>query len=502
MKVLGISGSLRNARYGAGSRRLVDELRSIRSQDELQAFLKEQTRIRSDEFIEAGLNDDTPFDLVYKNLQKLKGEKGLSNSEASLAAGLWGALQVGADIQHVGLSRYFPMNGHSRHLEELKQTILDCDAFLVSGPVYFGDRGSLVQAFIEFISSDAELRAHCAGKVYGGIAVGAKRNGGQETLLIYQLIDMCNLNMLAVGNNHETSSQYGGTMVAGDVGTAWSDKEGLTTSVGTGKRVAQIAMALARGQSHSLKGRARVGIWMVQDSNDKRGLNRIKDWIAAHGDPNVDYQILDLTSEEIYRCIACDLCPTHHAPPDEYACIIKSPDDFFVRHHADLINVDAILLAAYSPADRSNVTAVYQKFMERTRYIRRASYSLTDRLVAPLVISEINANQNLHIRILTSLIRHHTIVHHPLIAHEMNGAIINESYFVDQLKKFSNTAIELTKARLLYETKHQETWYNPIGYFISAGRNETDRRNGILDQVFSEKRSSIAREKSERLIEK
>ena len=47
----------------------------------------------------------------------------------------------------------------------------------------------------------------------------AKRNGGQETTLVYQLIDMINLNMLGVGNDSASTSQYGGTVVAGDVGT-------------------------------------------------------------------------------------------------------------------------------------------------------------------------------------------------------------------------------------------------------------------------------------------
>ena len=36
---------------------------------------------------------------------------------------------------------------------------------------------------------------------------------------------------------------------------------------------------------------------------------------------------------KIFRCIACDLCPTHHAPAEEYACIIKNSDDFFVKNH-------------------------------------------------------------------------------------------------------------------------------------------------------------------------
>ena len=85
------------------------------------------------------------------------------------------------------------MNGEGRHLDTLKEHILSADAILISGPVYFGDRGSLVQALIEFISSDTEIKDHLEGKLYGAIAVGAKRNGGQDTQLIYQLIDMFNI---------------------------------------------------------------------------------------------------------------------------------------------------------------------------------------------------------------------------------------------------------------------------------------------------------------------
>ncbi|MEL0083713.1 MAG: NAD(P)H-dependent oxidoreductase [Gammaproteobacteria bacterium] len=500
MKVLGISGSLRNTRYGAGSQKLVRELSTIETKTDLTEYLQRQTRICAEEFISAGLNNDLPFDQVYQNLQKRKGDKGLSNSEAALAAGLWGALQEGALIEHIGLAPFFPMNGKPQDLEKLKRIILESDAFLISGPVYFGDRSSIVQAFIEFLSNDAELREHCVGKIYAGIAVGAKRNGGQETQLIYQLIDMCNLNMLAVGNSHATSAQYGGTVMAGDVGTAWNDDYGLETSIGTGKRVAQVGLSRSNSRSLTLRGKTRIGIWLVQDSYDHKGLTNISNWIDNFGHPDVDYQILDLTGQEIYRCIACDLCPTHHAAAEEYACIITSRRDFFVQQHVNLVNVDAVLLAAYSPINRQQVISVYQQFMERSRYLRRGNYLLGDRLVAPLVITELNANQNLHIRMMTSLIRHHAIVHHPLIAVENLGEIINEPFFVNQFESFSREAIDLTKARLNRDVKHADgTWYNPIGYHISAERNDEDRRKGVLDELFIEQNTALAEEKSKRL---
>ena len=65
----------------------------------------------------------------------------------------------------------------------------------------------------------------------------------------------------------------------------------------------------------------------------------------------------------------------------------------------------------YSAVTRNKENSVYQRFIERTRYWRRSSYMIGDKLTAPFVISELNSNQNLHIRMLTSLIRHHTIIH-------------------------------------------------------------------------------------------
>ncbi|MBV1929283.1 MAG: NAD(P)H-dependent oxidoreductase [Gammaproteobacteria bacterium] len=499
MKVLGISGSLRNARFGVGSQQLISELQSLDTESELKKFLQDQTRLCVEDFISAGLSSHTPFDQVYENLQKRKGDRGLSNSEAALAAGLWGSIKEGALVEHVSLAPHFPMNGKPRRLEQLKKSILESDALLVAGPVYFGDRGSLVQALIDFLSNDGDLREHCAGKVYAGIAVGAKRNGGQETQLIYQLIDMCNLNMLAVGNSHKTSAQYGGTVVAGDVGTAWSDEYGLETSIGTGRRLAQVAKSRETSRSLSLKNRTKIGIWLVQDSDDQVGLTRINKWINDSGRDDIDYRVLDLTHQEIYRCIACDLCPTHHAVAEEYACIIKAGKDFFLQHHAELVTVDAVLLAAYSPANRQKTTSVYQQFMERSRYLRRANYLLGDRLVAPLIITELNANQNLHIRMLTSLIRHHTIIHHPLIAVENQGEVINEPFFLNQLESFAKEAIEQTKSRLSRDLQQTQTSYNPIGYHISAERNQDDHRQGIMTKLFNEQHSALTEEKSERL---
>ena len=132
-------------------------------------------------------------------------------------------------------------NGTNKNLDQLKEKLINADGLIVSGPVYFGDRGSLSQSFLELIQRDLELQDAVSGKLYAGIAVGAKRNGGQETTLIYQLFDFLSLGMLGVGNDSDTTAQYGGTGLAGDVGTMHADDYGLATSIGTGRRISTLA---------------------------------------------------------------------------------------------------------------------------------------------------------------------------------------------------------------------------------------------------------------------
>ena len=500
--VLGVSCSLRNARFGVGSARLVDEIARIKDEDDLIRYLSEQTKLRVEDFVEAGRRDKRPFDEIYANLRRLKGDRGLSNSEAALVAGLWGAAQTGARIMHCGLSTYFPITGEQHHLDQLREIVLKADAILISGPVYFGDRGSLAQEFIEFVRDDPTLAEHIKGRVYGGLSVGAKRNGGQETTLIYQLVDMTNMSMLAVGNDSETTSQYGGTSVAGDVGTLADDIYGIRTSLGTGRRVANMAIMLEAGAARPLRDNARISVWLLQDSPDHHGfklMERFKSEVTASAD-GVDIEIRDFTAETIYRCIACDLCPTELGAPEDYRCIISAEGDLFRRCHAELIDTDAVLLAAYSPIARADINSVYQRFIERTRYMRRDNYVIGDRLTAPFVISELNSNQNLHIRMLTSFLRHHTVLHHPVIGMESGGQVLNWDSVIEQGLSFVNTAKQLTAGRLASSKEDAGgLFYNPVGYFVSAEKSRVDKKTGKLREAQDTRRERHEKVKSERI---
>jgi multimeric flavodoxin WrbA len=394
------------------------------------------------------------------------------------------------------------MSGDAVGLDELRAQILAADAILISGPVYFGDRGSVAQEFIDFLHNDEACAEHVKDKLYGGIAVGAKRNGGQETTLIYQLIDATNMNMLAVGNDTETTSQYGGTAVAGDVGSLHSDAYGIKTSSGTGRRLARIGKMLELGRSRRMRDKVKIAIWLLQDSQEHRGrelMTRIGAVMMAENQ-GVEVRVLDFTEEKIFRCIACDVCPIRVGEPKDYRCIIEADGDLFHERHEELIDVDAILIGAYSPIDRRHVRNVYQRFTERTRYMRRDEYLIGDRLIAPLVISEINANQNLHIRMLTSFLRHHTVLHHPLIGMETKGAVLNWDTLVQQARSFARVSVDLTVGRLLMsETEASVHAYNPVGYVISREKRLEDIASGRTRMAEEARRISNIEKRQERL---
>jgi len=54
VKVIGISGSLRNARFGRGSDKFIEEIKKINNFNNLQSYLKKQTKIRAQDYFTAG----------------------------------------------------------------------------------------------------------------------------------------------------------------------------------------------------------------------------------------------------------------------------------------------------------------------------------------------------------------------------------------------------------------------------------------------------------------
>jgi multimeric flavodoxin WrbA len=196
-------------------------------------------------------------------LEKIIFEKLVSNSEACLIAGLYSSKKEGADVDILRLNNYFPKvypeaMGKAEE-DEIVKLVEECDGIIIATPVYFGDRSSYAESFIKFIQE----RKLFENKVVGVISVGAKRNGGQETTNIYTLWEVLQAGAFVVGNGPKTS-QYGGTGWGGDIGSIREDDFGIDTSMGVGKRVAQVAEILKNGGPEPPEN-FKVSFWITKD---------------------------------------------------------------------------------------------------------------------------------------------------------------------------------------------------------------------------------------------
>lgn len=495
-KLLGIAASLRNARWGAGNQELVDSLKGITSEEQLFELLGRESELHLENFIEAGRKEGKSFLEIYDNLKRNKGNKGLSNSEVALASALWSALRYDVDIEHVSLSEYFLASGAVRNEEELKEKLFEADGLLVAGPVYFGDRSSLVQSLVEMIRRDAGLRERLQGRLYGGIAVGAKRNGGQETTLVYQMLDFVNIGYWAVGNDSDTTAQYGGTGHAGDIGTMHKDSYGLRTSMGTGRRIASLMHEL--GPQRQIKGPVKVLFVVLQDRQEE-ACKRLEKMLSAFTG-ELQATVINAAGKRITPCIACDICPTHIDTDDVYRCIIASKHDSLQHLHNELLYHDAIVPVMFSTKDAHDVNSSYQTFMERTRYLRRGDYVFSNQLVAPLVFEEIGASQNYALRAMTSLIRHHTVISQPMIGYIHHGELLNGTEVEGQLVRFFASARRLAAARIAEVFEKKTNQYNPVGYVLSANKEAEDVRLNSRKKIVESRYEHLMQEAKERLL--
>ena len=494
-KLLGIAASLRNARWGAGNRHLIEQLATLDDKVALSAFLKQESELHLEHFVEAGRRDGKNFLEIYANLKKSNGEAGLSNSEVALAAALWAAAAEGVEIGHLSLAEHFTANGEVRHPERLRQHLVEADGILVSGPVYFGDRGSLAESLIDFIGRDRSLADILKGRLYGGIAIGAKRNGGQETTLIYQMIDMMRFGMLAVGNDSETTAQYGGTGHAGDVGTMHKDAYGLDTSMGVGRRMARVLSALAGDQT--LVEPVKALFLVLQDAD---GLAmRETQALAARFAGRIHGTIVDVANKSLKRCIACDICPTHIDVDDVYRCIIKSSSDELDSLHGGLLYHDLIVPVVASVGDRSRVVSNYQTFIERTRYLRRGDYAWTDAVVAPLTFVELDGFEAQPLRTMTSFLRHHTVMTRPIMGHLVDDALINAGQVADGLDFAITAANRMAAGRLSRFDSNVASRYNPVGYVLSANKEFEDQRLDTRREMIEARRSRLREAAAKRI---
>jgi hypothetical protein len=162
-----------------------------------------------------------------------------------------------------------------------------------------------------------------------------------------------------------------------------------------------------------------------------------------------------------------------------YRCIIKTKRDGFVDWHTDFADQDAVVPVVYSTGDRRGLTTNYQTFIERTRYLRRGDYLFSDAVTAPLVLQDLGVHESMEVRMVTSVLRHHTIVTEPMVAYLSKGVELNPLQVAAQYARFVNRTQLVVAGRLrcLLDAYAQTACkYNPVGYVLSTEKDKEDEK--------------------------
>jgi len=124
-------------------------------------------------------------------------------------------------------------------MPEIISKIQEAEGLIIGSPVYFGNVSSQIKIFMDRsrpLRADFKLK----DKVGGAIAVGASRNGGQETT-IAAIHEFLLIHDAIVVGDGAPFAHYGGTGAAGPAGDVKTDEMGVETSKNLGKRVAELA---------------------------------------------------------------------------------------------------------------------------------------------------------------------------------------------------------------------------------------------------------------------
>ena len=383
-------------------------------------------------------------EVVKKNLSTFS----LCNSEIIASAALAGARLSGAEVEYFPLCHLFPQKdrrlldlmeeGDDSSLSSLDTLDIDDEAMaellaaleasqgvVLATPVYFGDRSSVANKFLQL----AAVRERVRNKVYGVVSVGAKRNGGQETCNIFSLYEMLHQGTFGVGNGMPTS-QYGGTAVGGDLGKVVEDEWGLTTAFGTGERVGQVSCMVTKGMQSSVKTKTNVVFLLAMDTKGGKLKTHIDCLIAEASSTldGVEFSAINLVEHDIYRCLGCKSCPKDgDTECDHPQCTIRNPDDYFETARGKLLGADGVIVCGINPSDIGDLVTRYQVFTERMRSVRRNNYELSNTLFAGLCYHDFSATINpIHsLKVMVSYIRHNTVMHKPIEIFEYDGAILD-----------------------------------------------------------------------------
>ncbi len=125
--------------------------------------------------------------------------------------------------------------------QEAEKSLSKADGIIFASPVYFGTVSAQMKAFMDRTRT-LRRKSILKDKVGGAIAVGASRNGGQETT-IRQIHNFYLIQEMIVVSDTKTA-HYGGTGVGGAPDDASKDEFGIETAKNLGTHVAELTKKL------------------------------------------------------------------------------------------------------------------------------------------------------------------------------------------------------------------------------------------------------------------
>ena len=123
-------------------------------------------------------------------------------------------------------------------IEEILEKMKEADGIILGSPVYFGGVSAQLKMPMDR-SRPLRMGFQLRNKVGGAIAVGASRNGGQETT-IQQIHNFFLIHSMIVVGDNDPTAHYGGAGVGKSPGDCKDDNIGLETARNLGKKVAEI----------------------------------------------------------------------------------------------------------------------------------------------------------------------------------------------------------------------------------------------------------------------
>jgi len=127
--------------------------------------------------------------------------------------------------------------------QEAEKSLAEAGGIIFASPVYFGTVTAQMKAFMDRTRT-LRRKGVLKDKVGGAIAVGASRNGGQETT-IRQIHNFFFIQEMAVVSDTKTA-HYGGTGVGVAPADAASDEIGIETAKNLGTHVAELTKKLIK----------------------------------------------------------------------------------------------------------------------------------------------------------------------------------------------------------------------------------------------------------------